>query len=149
MSKKPTKKRTRKRRTVSKSLVNTYVRKIKDDILIPTRGSLVSLFIPAVTEAGQEQFDLQRTWSLRALELFSDHFRGATLYNTHCGMYKKTNGDYQKETTHVVQSIADRSALHDENNLSEIVAFCERMRQDLEQESVLLAIDSVAHFIQP
>jgi len=121
---------------------------IRSELLIPTRGGVVSIAVPAKEIDDTPLLDKQNRWAIAALGKLSMHFRGATAFDVHTGAYMQDSGKTQYEDTVFIQSFAPKSVLEDFEVLSDLVDFCLRMRSELNQESVLLAINSTAFFVE-
>lgn len=94
-------------------------------------------------------FDINRTFDNAAqidaaLTLFSQKFGGATSFEA-LGAWQSPVAGLVKEKVTAVESYTNSTIL--ENSVNDILEFCEKLRDDLKQESIALFVNNELYLI--
>lgn len=90
----------------------------------------------------------QARWANSAMELFADHFGGATALRSHKGIYKSTSGEYHWDDTILIQAFTSPDTLQEYQRVKDVVDFGRRMRIALQQEAVFVVFNNVVRFLK-
>lgn len=110
------------------------------------RQDLVILIIPS-HDKKEDALPDQEIWAQSALEVFAEHFGGATAFATFAGIYKCNDGKILHDKPIMIESYVSRADLEDEKKLTELLKFAKRMGKETRQAAIGLVINNVFHEI--
>lgn len=122
--------------------------KIKRQVLDDERDDTVAIFIPSRDKDKKELRD-QDQWADTALKLFGSLFEGATAFGGLIGIWvDPETGDEHLDKPIMIQSIAKRAQVVNEENLTQILDFARQMCREARQETVAVIFNDTIHYIK-
>lgn len=90
----------------------------------------------------------QEFWVEEAMKVISGLYGGGTAFQAYAGVYRSETGEDLWDRPVLVESYAEREDVEDESKLVRLLQFVRRMREQTDQECVLLVVNEYRYFIK-
>jgi hypothetical protein len=130
------------------SPVDPDLEKIRKQVLDQDRDDTVAIFIPS-HDSEKKKLNDQDQWATAALKLFGKLYEGATAFTGLKGIWvDPETGVEHFDDSIMIQSLAKRPAVVNEENLTEILEFARQMCRDARQKKVAVIFNNTLHYIE-
>ena len=90
----------------------------------------------------------QDQWADSALTLFTELYKGATSFRAIAGGFRDDEGLFMRDEPILVESLATRCEVMDQDKLKALGEFAFRMGKKTKQHSVFVVIENTRHFLR-
>jgi hypothetical protein len=132
----------------AKKPINADVERISKAIIDDERDDTVIIFIPSHDKDKKELPDRDQ-WATNALKLFGQLYGGATAFMALRGIWvdPRTGAEHFDEPI-LIQSLAKRADVMNEQNLMAVVEFARQMCDEARQMCVAVIFNDTMHYIE-
>ncbi|MFI4891880.1 MAG: hypothetical protein ACIAQ0_00390 [Phycisphaerales bacterium JB058] len=119
---------------------------IREGLSAGEQSDTIMLAIPS---HDQQQVLLvnQGLWADDALAVFADLYGGATAFQAYAGIYKSTDGRHLRDNTIMVECLCNRDDAENPIKIRTLCDFCRRMKEETNQEAVMLVVNNMMYFV--
>lgn len=111
---------------------------------IITGNSTVAIYVPSKSSNTDIPEEAHGTWVDKTARFMSEIFGGATAEKA-IGYWISKGGELIKEVTTIVYSYSDEEKI--DRSFDDLFRFCEDMKDEMSQESVMMKLDNRVVFV--